>query len=361
MMDSKCEQSKLVLVTGSSGFTGTHIVQLLLNSGFSVRAAVKCLQDDTEVKPLKDLVNKGHEERLELIQTDLLDAQCWFDAVKDCSYVIHTECPSPNVEPADEDDVMKPAVEGTLNILKACQGAPSVRRVVYTGDIHAILKGYPNINNQVFSEKDWVAEADEACLKAYMKGKAKAEKVAWDFVEAQKSHFDLVSILPSITVGPILCGTWSGAMELTKTLLEYGTPLLPSVAFGMCDVRDAALAHVTALESPDAAGHRYVINSDTLWMIDMAHIISNEFSNQGYRIPSKVAPKFLLHVISWFHAGAKLVYPVIGQKPLYDNKKMINELGISPRNVETSLLEMCYSMIETGRVHKTDKYVFRQL
>ena len=148
------EQEERVLVTGASGFIATHIVKLLLEEGFRVRGTVRDLSNVKKVNPLKSLALNAKFE-LELCEADLLNANSWSNAVKDCTCVIHTASPFPNEIPRDEADLIGPAVNGTLNVLKACVNEHSkVKRVILTSSVAAV-SGAVFENGRIFSEKDW--------------------------------------------------------------------------------------------------------------------------------------------------------------------------------------------------------------
>jgi len=148
-----------VLVTGASGYIAAHIVKLLLESGYRVRGTVRDLKNTKKVAPLNALASSTttscHE--LELCEADLLDANSWPNAVRECSYVIHTASPFPSEIPSDESLVCGPAIDGTLNVLKACvlpNGQVTVKRVVLTSSVAAIA-GDVFDNGRIYNENDW--------------------------------------------------------------------------------------------------------------------------------------------------------------------------------------------------------------
>ena len=282
----------LVLVTGASGFVATHIVQQLLQTGYRVRGTVRSLKNDQKVKPLYELCPESND-RLELVECDLLDEQCWPAAVKDCTYVLHTASPVPLVSPAHEDEVIKPA-EGTLNVLNASQQSGTVKRVVLTSSVAAIAFNF-NPENKIFNEDDWT-DTSHPTAGAYIKSKTLAERAAWNFINNtdEERKIELTVINPSLVLGPILCGSDSTSMEIIKQLLNRKMLLLPNFGFGICDVRDVARAHIMAMTLSEATGRRYIVDSDFRWLRDIAHIMDKEFRPQGYKILKTKAPKLLL-------------------------------------------------------------------
>ena len=190
---------ELVSVTGATGYIATHIVQQLLQPGYRVRGTVTSLKNEEKVKPLYKLCPEAND-KLELVECDL-DENCWDAAVKDCRYVLHTASPVPIANPEDEDEVIKPAVEGTMFVLRACQKAGTVKRIVLTSLIAAIAH---KIKNKPLTEEDW-ADLEPAIISKYGKGKTLAQRAAWEFIK-QNEKMELATINPSYVLGPTICG-----------------------------------------------------------------------------------------------------------------------------------------------------------
>ena len=351
----------LVLVTGASGFIATHIVQQVLEAGYRVRGTVRSTTNEEKMKPLYQLSPEAND-RLEFVEADLLDEKCWPEALKDCTYVIHTASPFPEVSPKHEDDLIKPAVEGTISVIKAAQETGTVKRVVLTSSSEAIGHCDAATGEKPLTEGNW-SDVKHHTMYPYAKSKTLAERAAWDFIEGIKEDkkIELAVINPSYTLGgPILCGGNATSMSIPRMLLNKEMPLLPNFGFGVCDVRDVAKAHVKAMKLPEAAGHRHIVDSGFMWLKDMADVIEKEFKPQGYNIPKTVAWNFLIKITALFDATAKTLLPVLGLRQIFDNSRLKNVLGITPYPVEHSVLEICYSLIETGRVKKTNNYQGRR-
>lgn len=195
-------ENDLVLVTGASGYLASHIVKQLLEQGHRVRGTVRSLANDKKVQPLRNLVpNAKHE--LELVEADLMDEKSWIDAVKGCTYVIHTASPVPNYVPKDENEVIKPAVNGVNNVFNACVQEDSlVKRVVFTSSIAAI-SGDSYVSDKPYSETDFFETKPDS--QPYIKSKVLAEQAAWDFIkkreESKQPCFELVVINPGFIIG----------------------------------------------------------------------------------------------------------------------------------------------------------------
>ena len=292
---------------------------------------------------------------LELVEADLLTADCWLPAVKDCQYVIHIASPIPLGNPEHEDEVIKPAVDGTVNVLRACHATSTVKRVVITSSA-AAMYSFTCDDDYIMTEADWT-NVDEVKI-VYMKSKTLAERAAWDYHGQlpETERFELSVVNPSYVLGPVLCGTYSPVMEVPKRLLNREMPLLPKLSFRIMDVRDVAAAHLAAMTVPEAAGHRHIISGKPLWIADIAKIVDAEFRPQGYKVPTTVAPYALLWLYSWFDKTIRMMLPSVGRIHKVDTSRMRNVLNITQRDVRETVLDMCYSMIEQGFIAKTSKY-----
>ena len=347
-----------VLVTGASGFVASHIVQQLLVGGkVKVRGTVRSLKNESKCAPLMKLVPDA-KYPLELVEAELLNEESWIEAVKGCDYVYHTASPIPPLEAQIPDEnIIKPAVEGTLNVLKACVAAGTVKRVVVTSSAAAVSGGFLIPRDTPYTEEDWV---DESLVPAYERSKALAEKAAWDFVEKleEDKKFDLVVINPTLILGPPLTRATAGAtsVDSIKKVLTKEIPILIHISLAIIDVRDLAAIHIAAMETPEAAGQRYIANGQNLWWKEMADIMAEEFGPQGYKPTSYVMPKFGVAIMKVFNSFLRRIYPMIGTEIKYDNKKMMSQLGIQPRDPKTSVIDTCYGLIEIGAVEKKERY-----
>ena len=350
----------IALVTGASGYLASHIVKQLLEQGrFRVRGTVRSLENDKKVKPLRDLVAEP-KYPLRLIEADLLKPKSWTEAVRRCSYVFHVASPLANVKVKKIDDVLKPAVEGTTNVLKACSEAGTVKRVVLTSSIAAVvsLSGDPEKpKDYVYTEEDW---ANDAVCSTYEKSKLRAERAAWDFVKGLdvRKQFELVTVCPGLVEGPIFSLSHKeGSVIVAFNILSNKLPRIPDVHFLVVDVRDTAAAHIAALEKPEAAGNRYIIVNERLPMKEIAQILATEFKPQGYKISTKGMPKAAMWAAKFVNSDAKMMYPMLGKQITMSNEKMKGELGIEPRPVRDTLIDTGYSIIEMGLVQKKPGYL----
>jgi len=293
-----------------------------------------------KIDPLKKL-EKDCKYPIEFVEADLLNTDSWKTAVKDVTRVIHVASPHiSNNKPEDDQLIIKPAIDGTLNILKAAFEEKSVKHVVVTSSGLAIA-GYLNVDiNHVYTEADWPKESN--LNTAYSKSKYLAEKAAWDFIEEKKKNnipcFDLTVINPVMVLGPLLNSNVSNSVEPVLGLFLRKFPIIPDFWQVMCDVRDVALAHIRAVTLPQAAGQRYIVSTHkyTQSLLSVAQILNEEFGPKGYLISTEISTEVTIR--SSFK-DAKL-----------DNSKMINQLNIQPTDFKKTIIDMAYSFIEQGLV-----------
>lgn len=316
----------LALVTGASGYIATHVIQQLLSAGnYSVRGTVRSLQNEEKVKGLKELVPDA-KYPLDLCEADLEKKESWPTAVQGCSHVFHIASPFPSGVPKHADDLIRPAVQGTMNVLSACAESGSVRKVVLTSSIAAIscgLCGHPNRSDYTYSEEDWSPET--GCL-PYERSKLLAERAAWDFVKAlpDAKKFDLVVVNPAFVQGPVLTRSPCTSIDIVKRLLTGDIPGSFNINFCIIDVRDVAQAHIVAMEKPECSGNRYILASGTaLNFHEIIRILAEEFEHQGYKIGKRKIPKFVAWFGSFFSNELKMVLPMIGKNVKFDTTKMI--------------------------------------
>lgn len=358
-------KSAKVLVSGASGYIGSHVCQRLLLNGYKVRGTVRNVADEEKVKKLKQQIteNTGVDNlpELEIVEADLLKEDSWPAAIDGCDYICHVASPFPIEIPNDPDTIIKPAVEGTLNVLKAAAANPKIKRVVITSSIAAIhdtkiLDGTEDPEKK-FDENDWV---DPDKVEPYNRSKILAEKAALKFVEdlekEGKDKLELVFINPSFVLGPMITDQLSSSLIAVKRFLDRSIPVLPRFHMPICDVRDVAEAHVKALEGSEHVGKRYLIVSDCKWMKDVGKLIQKEFKPLGYFVPTMVAPSTLVWLGSFFDKTAVVVVPRLDKEFKLDNKKMVEELKVSPTEVDKTIIDCCHSLVEKGIVKATKKY-----
>ncbi|MGB5812982.1 MAG: aldehyde reductase [Polyangiales bacterium] len=338
-----------VLVTGASGFIGLHCVLQLLQRGYRVRGTVRSAARAKEVRAtMEQNVDVG--DRLEIVEADLTSDDGWADAVRGCAYVLHVASPFPNRAPDHEDELIKPAKEGTLRVLKAASDA-GVRRVVLTSSLAAISGGHPADNARVYSEDDW--SIVERCP-PYPKSKTLAERAAWDFVASLEGDppMELSVINPGAVLGPVLNGHYSTSGEIVRKLMAKEIPGTAKVGFPWVDVRDVASAHIAAMTVPGAAGQRFCCAIEFSWIDEVAASLAKRFGPEGWKIPTRKLPSFIVRMVALFDPTVKTVVSDLGRRRNVSSDRIRRVLNWQPHSLEEMTISMGETMIQQGIVSR---------
>ncbi|HVV09847.1 aldehyde reductase [Amycolatopsis sp.] len=329
-----------VLVTGATGFLAAHCIEELLTHGYRVRGSVRDLRT-AQTAHLREIAEHAGGE-LEFVEVTLDSDAGWAEAVAGCAYVLHVASPFPDRIPKDENELIKPAVEGTLRVLRAAN-AGGVRRVVLTSSVAAISYGHDD--SRTLTEADWTL-LDAA--DAYPKSKTLAERAAWEY--AGESGLELVAINPGAIFGPLLRPQRPTSMEAVRRIMSGQLPALPRIGWSPVDVRDLATAHRLAMEQPEAAGNRYICAGSHLWMRDMARILAGEYAPRGYSIATRSMPYWLMWILGRFDSTVRLALGFYGHNQTVSAAKAADELGWTMRPVRETIVDAAESLIRHGVV-----------
>lgn len=330
-----------VLVTGATGFIAGHCVEELLSNGYAVRGSVRSVET-ADVAHLHAIADRTGGS-LEFVEASLDADAGWAEAVEGCDYVWHVASPNPAELPKDEEELIRPAVDGTLRVLQAAAASGSVRRVVLTSSSDAVTQGHDQAESYVFTEADW-SDLDRSA--PYAKSKVLAEQAAWQFVEDKP--LELVTVIPGLVSGPLLRGEKSASIEVVHKLLARELPAVPKIGFNVVDVRDIATAHRLAMETPAAAGNRYACADGFMWMGEIAEVLAAELGPRGYKIPTRPLPYPVMWVIARFDKTVRLALTYVGKRQTLSTEKARRELGWSSRPARQSILDTAESLIRFG-------------
>jgi dihydroflavonol-4-reductase len=336
----KLQKMKKVLVTGISGYVGQHCAAELLKKGYSVRGSVRSLaKTDEIVNGIKKEVDP--KDNLEFCELDLMKDDGWDKAMEGCDYVLHIASPFVVKDPKDENELIKPAVEGTLRALKAAKKA-GIKRLVLTSSTVAMSGGKSGL---IKIDQDSWTDVNGKDVTAYFKSKTLAEKSAWEFIKNQTGdpRLELVVINPGPIYGPTLTGNLAGeAMDFFKKLITGQVPMLPQAYSVMSDVRDVATIHVAALENEKANGKRFIVTTETPHaMQEIAQILK---SNGYAKVSTRLAPTFLLKFMGRFNAEIKGMLPFVGNTIDADVSNTMDTFNWQPMSFEKTVLDTAKSV-----------------
>jgi dihydroflavonol-4-reductase len=339
-----------VLLTGASGYIGKHITLELLNQGYEVRASLRSLKKASEVidavtPHLKD--SKNLDSRLSFVELDLEKDSGWDDALEGIDALMHTASPFPIASPKDENELIRPAVEGTLRALKAAKKA-GVKRVVLTSSVAAIYGSDLPEDKAAFDESMWSDVSHPVGRVAYTKSKTLAEKAAWDFIKSEAPEMNLTTINPVLVLGAPLDKNFGSSISVVERIMKGSDPMLPNLKFAIVDVQDVAKMHVLALSKPESIGERIIASSETFSFVAIAKYIKDQFPDSNAKTAQ--APDLLIKFLSLFDAQIKAILPLIGKSMLVSNSKARAILDIDFIPVEQSIKSSADFLVKNGLV-----------
>jgi dihydroflavonol-4-reductase len=333
-----------VLVTGGSGFVGAQVILQLVRAGHQVRTTVRNLTRESAVRAMLKAGGQEPGDSLSFFAADLESDAGWREATAGCDYVVHVASPIPVNAPKHEDELIVPARDGTLRVLRAARDA-SVKRVVMTSTCGAIYYGHPP-QKAPFDETSWTIVNSD--LTAYVKSKVIAERAAWDFIASEGRGLELSVVNPAGIFGPVLAPDYSSSIELIKRLMN-GMPGAPRIYFGIVDVRDVADLHLRAMAHPSAKGERFIaVSGDSISMVDMARMLRARLGTSARRVPRFQLPDWTVRLAARRDPSVRQLLPLLGKIRNATSEKARRVLGWSPRSNEEALVATAESLIRFG-------------
>jgi len=343
-------RAQTVLLTGASGYIAKHIALKLLNAGYDVVGSVRALSRGDEVRAavtphLDD--PRNIEQRLRFVALDLADDKGWPEAMHGVDILMHTASPFPLEQPENEDELIRPAVDGALRALRAARDA-GIKRVVMTSSAVAVMDSDLPTGKAVYDEEDWT-DPGHPGVSPYAKSKTMAERAAWDFIADQAPDIALTTINPVLVVGPPLDRHFGTSVSIIQRLLAAKDPMLPRFGLAVVDVRDIAEMHVRALQRPETKGHRLLGVDRFMWFVDVAKVLKSEFPDR--KIVTRQAPNFLVRILAIFDKSIRQIVPILGVRKDISNARARELLGTDFIPAADSLTETATFLIENDLVN----------
>jgi dihydroflavonol-4-reductase len=323
-----------------------------LAHGHIVRATVRGLKREADVRAMLKTGGVDAGERLSFAAADLMNDAGWREAAAGCDFVLHVASPFPLGVPKHEDDLIVPAREGALRVLRAARDG-RVKRVVMTSSFAAIGYGHPP-RTTPFDETDWT-NVEGRHVGAYPKSKTIAERAAWDFV-ARDGGLELSVINPVAVFGPVLGSDFSTSIILTQRLLDGALPGLPRLQFGVVDVRDVADLHVRAMTNPAAKGERFLaVAGDFMSVAEIARVLKSRMGPVASRVPTRSVPSWLVRLVALADPSVRQIVFELDKVRNATSEKARRMLGWAPRSAEEAIIASAESLDRLGLLKDSAK------
>jgi len=343
-------RSDLVLVTGASGYVAGHCILRLLKDGYRVRGTLRSLKRASEVRQWLAKARGGSDpgDALSFVEAELTVPKGWDPAMEGVRYVLHVASPIPSSMPKNPDDLIVPAREGTLNVMRAASRG-SVQRVVQTSSLSAISYGQDDPNSHLFTEADWT-DPDHKDNVPYTRSKTIAERAAWAELPKLPRPLEWVAINPGLVLGPVLDKDSSASVLIVAKLLKGEIPGLPRFGYGVVDVRDLADLEVRAMTAPQAAGQRYIGSGPFISMSEIAKVLKERLGDKAKKVPTRKLPDWVVRLVGLIDSEVRGQVFELGKVRRLSSAKAEKDLGWSFRPWEDTLVDTATSLENVGRL-----------
>lgn len=334
-----------VLVTGATGYIAKHVVLQLLHAGHTVRASIRSKSRENELREaLSPYLHERFDDeimdqRLEVVYLDLMSDIGWVEAMQGVDALFHIASPCPTKEPRHEEEVIRPAIDGSMRAIKAAYAA-GVFRVIATSSVAAVVNTDLPAGRTMYNESDWT-DIHKRGVSAYVKSKTLAEEALWEFC---RSHHEirLTTILPSFVLGAPLDDKYGASVRKIEMLFKLeraASHRIPNYGYSCVDVHDIALMHLRALERTDeCVGKRFIGSSRCfLWLPEMAQLLQDNFPKRN--ICTQKANSLMVRLKALFDPSLRYVAVNLEKRRELDNSMSVQVLGIDFRDPRQSLVE----------------------
>lgn len=346
-----------VLVTGGSGFIASHAILQLLAAGHEVRTTVRHLNREAEVRGLMKTGGAAAADRMKgrisFFAADLEQDAGWAEAVTGCDYVLHIASPFPPTVPKNENDLIVPAREGALRVLRAARNA-GVQRVVLTSSFAAIGYGHPT-QAAPLDETNWT-DPNAPDVAPYAKSKTLAERAAWDFIAKEGGSLELAVVNPVGVFGPVLGPDYSTSILIVQRLMDGAMPGLPHLYFGAVDVRDVVDLHLRAMVHPAAKGERFLaVAGDFMSVAEIAGVLKSRLGAVASRVPTRSVPSWLVRLVAMADPSVRQIVSELDKARNATGDKARRLLGWAPRSAEEAIVASAESLDRLGLLKDSAK------
>ena len=331
-----------VLVTGGTGFLGGHCIAQLLERGYDVRTTVRDAAREPAVRATLDAAGVDAGPRLTVAVANLESDDGWSAAVDGCRYVLHVASPFPPEQPKDPDELIVPARDGALRVLRSALDG-GVERVVLTSSIAAVRPDRDSSEQSPYTEADWT-DGNDPARPPYTRSKTLAEQAAWALVRESGAEERLAVVNPGAIIGPALNTDHSYSLQTISRLLE-GMPAVPRLGFTFVDVRDVADLHILAMTEQAAGGERFIATDRFLWMAEVGAVLRDRLGDAARKVPTRTAPNLMVRTMALFDAGIRPVLSDLGQRSWFSSAKARETLGWTTRPVEDAIADCGRSLL----------------
>lgn len=337
-----------VVVSGGSGFVAAHAIAQLLTDGHHVRTTLRSLDRQPEVEQMLAIAGAPHPERVAYFSANLRSDEGWAEALAGADYVLHVASPFPSRQPKDPDELVVPARDGALRVLRAARDL-GVRRVVLTSSFAAVGYGH-EYGQHVFDESDWT-DPDAPGITPYAKSKTVAERAAWDFIERKGGSLELAVVNPVGILGPVLGPDLSSSVRIVSTLLSGQLPAAPPMWMNVVDVRDVADLHVRAMTNPDAAGRRFLaVAGQPISFHEIALALRRALGAAASRVTTRTAPAWVFKALAAVVPPVREISPQLNVIRAASNARARSLLQWEPRSNEEAAIACAESLLRLGIV-----------
>ena len=339
-----------VLVTGGSGFIGSYCIMQLLAAGHTVRTTLRSLKREGDVRAMLKQGGTEAGDRLTFLAADLEKDGGWSEAAGGCEFVLHVASPFPAGLPKHEDELIVPAREGALRVLRASRDS-GVKRVVLTSSFAAVGYGHPP-QQAPFDETNWTDLSGSVA--PYVKSKTLAERAAWNFIAKEGGGLELCVVNPVAVFGPVLGPDYSTSILLLQRLMDGSVPGCPQLYFGVVDVRDVADLHIRAMTHPAAKGERFLATAgNCMSILDMAKVLKRRMGASANKVPTLQLPNWVVRISAMFNPVARQILPELGRVKNASNEKAKRVLGWAPRSNDESIYATAESLVRLGLLKRS--------